>query len=116
MLAISGGGQYVRPNNTRAVRSLLFSLAVLGRKAEAIAATERALAALPIERDWIDGAGLAFVGAQVYAMLGEREKSIAFLERILGRRTFVQPGWVRQDETFESLRGDPRFERLTRTP
>ncbi|CAN5325049.1 serine/threonine-protein kinase [soil metagenome] len=116
MLAIIGGGERIQANNTRAMRSFLFSLAVLGRKAEAIAATERALAALPVERDWIDGAALAFVGAQVYAMLREKERALALLERILGRRTFVQPGWVRVDETFASLRGDPRFERLTRIP
>ena len=106
----------IQPNNTRATRAILFSLALLGRRGEAITATERALTDLPVERDWIDGAMIAFVGAQVYAMFGEKEKALALLERILGRRTFVQPGWVRLDDTFASLRGDPRFERLTSIP
>ena len=34
------------------------------------------------------------------------------LVTLLDRRTFVQSGWVRLDRTFDSLRGDPRFDRL----
>ena len=49
-------------------------------------------------------------------MLGEKQKALALLQRVLGQRTFIQPACVRLDDTFAPLRGDPRFERLAGAP
>ena len=105
-----------RPNQVRDRRARVWALAKLGRKTEAIAAAEEAMRSLPIERDWIDGAMNAYVAAQAFAMVGERERAVDVVEALLGRKTFVQPGWIRLDPAFAVLRGDVRFQRLVAAP
>jgi hypothetical protein len=49
----------------------------------------------------------------VYTILGERDKAIDQLERLLAIPYFLSPQWLRIDPTFASLRGHARFQRLT---
>ena len=57
--------------------------AYLGRKAEAIAAGERAVELMPLSKDAYEGPGFLVSLAEIYARVGEHEKSIALLERLL---------------------------------
>src|SRR5688500_17262351 len=43
---------------------------------------------------------------------GESEKAIDRLERLLKIPYLLSPGWLRIDPTLDSLRGNPRFQKL----
>jgi serine/threonine-protein kinase len=87
-------------------------LAYLGRKAEAIAQGERAVALLPISRDGWNGPYMEHLLARTYLLVGEPDKAIDVLERLLRVPYFLSPGWLKIDPTWAELRGNPRFEKL----
>ena len=88
------------------------ALALLGRKAEAIAAGERAQSLLPIARDALFGPQIQQRLVRIYLIVGEREKALDELEPLLRVPYWLSPGWLRLDSTYGPLRGHPRFERL----
>ena len=88
------------------------ALAYLGRKAEAIAEGERAVALMPISRDAYYGAYIQHQLVRIYLLVGEPEKALDQLEPLLKMPYYLSPGWLRIDPTFAPLRGNPRFERL----
>ena len=87
-------------------------LAYVGRKTEAIAEGERAVALMPISRDNFAGAYLQHQLVRIYVHVGEAEKALDRLEPLLRMPYRLSPGWLRIDPTFAPLRGNPRFERL----
>ena len=88
-------------------------LAYLGRKEEAIAEGQRGVALWPIGRDAVNGPYMAHQLARIYLLTGENEKALDLLEQLLARPYYLSPGWLRIDPTFASLKGNPRFERLS---
>ena len=52
---------------------------------------------------------------QVYLVVGEPEKAVSRLESILKRPGAVTPDYLRINPVFESLRGNPHFDRLVNT-
>ena len=88
------------------------ALAYVGRKAEAIAEGERAVALVPISRDAYGGAYDLHQLVRIYLLAGEPEKALDHLESLLKIPYFLSPGWLRIDPNFASLKGNPRFERL----
>jgi eukaryotic-like serine/threonine-protein kinase len=88
------------------------ALAYLGRKAEAIAEGQRALALVPINRDAYYGAYNQHQLVRIYILVGESEKALDQLEPLLKMPYYLSPGWLRIDPTFAPLKGNPRFERL----
>ncbi len=104
------------PDDTRALHLAAGVYAKLGQRERAIAVAERALALRPREFATLYNVACA------YAQLGEKERALAILEGFskVGQGSF---DWIREDPDFESLHGDPRFERvvehlsdLTRAP
>jgi serine/threonine-protein kinase len=89
------------------------ALAYTGRKAEAIAEGERGVALLPPEKDAVGGPYQVHQLTRIYLLTGEREKALDLLEQLLARPYYLSPGWLRIDPTFASLKGNPRFERLS---
>jgi adenylate cyclase len=79
--------------------------AIIGRREHALDLAARALRARP------DEFGTAYNLACAYAVLGERDKAIEMLERAAAQGG-GNLGWIRQDPDFDSLREDPRFQRL----
>ena len=51
--------------------------------------------------------------ARTYIMMGEPERALDLIEPLLRANYYLTPGWLRVDPTFEPLRGNPRFQRLT---
>jgi tetratricopeptide (TPR) repeat protein len=78
----------------------------------------RAEEARELLRDVPPSPGTYYNMACTYALLGDRENALAFLERELRENHFSsgslmqQQEWARSDPDLESLRGDSRFEAL----
>lgn len=85
--------------------------AYLGQKAEAIAAGQRAVELMPVSKDAYEGPGYLCSLAQIFAWVGESEKSIALIERLLS----MPNGMAKQELEsciWDPLRTDPRFQKL----
>ena len=87
--------------------------AQLGRKEEALRENQAAVDMLPLERDAVYGATIAFRQAEVLLAVGEKERAIKLLSKLatipseeLGYgELLLNPRW-------DGLRGDPRFDQI----
>jgi len=85
--------------------------AYLGRKTEAVAAGQRAVQLMPLSKDAYEGPTFLIVLAEIYARVGEHEKSIALLKRLLA----IPNGPAQAELQFwnwDPLRSEPRFQEL----
>ncbi len=90
------------------------TLAFLGRREDAVREGERGLALMPATGDAYVGPYFQHQIVRIYMILGEKEKALDGLEILLKTPYFVSPGWLRIDPNFDSLRGNPRFEKLAK--
>ncbi|MBA3260208.1 MAG: protein kinase [Gemmatimonadales bacterium] len=102
----------VAPQDAQRRVFLGLALAYLGQKAAAIREGERAVAMLPISRDAFFGPYLQHQLARIYLLVGEPEMALDQLEPLLSFPYPLSPGWLKIDPNFDTLRGNPRFERL----
>ena len=91
----------------------------LGDKAAALALSEQAMAANPIEKDAVDGPIPIEILARVAARMGEPDRAIAALQKLLSipsngalAAAPLTPALLRLDPMFDPLRNDPRFQKL----
>jgi TolB-like protein/Tfp pilus assembly protein PilF len=84
----------------------------LGRKADAIAEGRRARELLPISQDAIDGPIYATNLAVIYAWVGEKDLALEELRLSASIPCGVQYGVLKLSPMWDSLRGDPRFEKI----
>src|SRR5207247_512927 len=71
------------------------ALAVLGRKAEAIARATRGAGFVPLEKDQNSGAYVQHQLIRVYLILGENEKALDLLEQVVKIPYVLTPGYMR---------------------
>jgi TolB-like protein/Tfp pilus assembly protein PilF len=95
----------------------------LGDKAAALALSEQAMAANPIEKDALDGPIPIEILARVAARVGEPDRAITALQKLLSipyngalAAAPLTPALLRLDPMFDPLRNDPRFQKLVASP
>jgi TolB-like protein/class 3 adenylate cyclase/Tfp pilus assembly protein PilF len=109
-----------QPDNFVLLGELALANTGLGDKTAALALVERAMAAMPIEKDAVYGPVPIEIMARVAARLGEPERAIDALQKVLSvpyesalaSNMPLTPALLRLDPMFDPLRNDPRFQKL----
>jgi TolB-like protein/Tfp pilus assembly protein PilF len=109
-----------QPDNYSLLGDLALINTGLGEKVAALSFAERAIAANPVEKDAVRGPVPIEILARVAARTGETDRAIATLERLLvtpydgamAASAPLTPALLRLDPMFDSIRKDPRFEKL----
>jgi tetratricopeptide (TPR) repeat protein len=84
----------------------------LGRKQEALQEGQRAVELAPIAKDSLDGADVLYFYAVICAWVAERDLAIEQLETLAKIPGGVTYGDIRLNPYWDSLRSDPRFEKI----
>ena len=100
------------PNDAKilVMRGLIETM--LGRVEDAVAAGERAAHLLPISADALDGPLISTNLAAIYALVGRRGQALGALETLVRQIGGPTPGTLRVEPQWDSLRDDPRFQKL----
>ena len=113
-----------QPDNYSLIGDLALTNMGLGDKAAAFALSEQAIAVNPIEKDAIVGPVPIDILARVAARMGEPDRAIAALQKLLSipyagplpQNVPLTPSLLRLDPMFDPLRNDPRFQKLIASP
>jgi serine/threonine-protein kinase len=110
-----------QPENSQLIGNLALTNMGLGDKTAALALIDRAMAVNPIEKDALGGGPfLIEMLARVTARMGEHDRAIVAIEKLLSIPYRGNSGWgipltpalLRLDPMFDPLRNDPRFQKL----
>ena len=102
------------PNSPPIAGGLSLVHAFLGEKDAAIKEAERAITLLPSAKDAVDGPSFEEQLAFVEALVGDKNRAISTLQHLLEipYSDCVTPALLRLDPKWDSLRNDPRFQKL----
>jgi len=109
-----------QPENWGLIGDLALTNMGLRDKAAAFAFVEKGMMVVPIEKDALDGPAPIEILARVAAGMGERDRAIAVLQKLLST-PYESPlnsnvpltrALLRLDPMFDPLRNDPRFQKL----
>ena len=113
-----------QPDNFSLMGDLALTNMGLGDQTAAFAFVEKGIAVVPIEKDAIVGPAPIEILARVAANVGEPDRAIAALEKLLSipyagplpENVPLTPALLRLDPMFDRLGKDPRFQRLVAPP
>ena len=113
-----------QPENYQLIGDLALTNMGFGDKAAAFNLIKRAMALIPIEKDRKDGPQPIEILARVAARMGEPDRAIAALQKLLSipyegalaANVPLSPALLRLDPMFDPLRNDPRFQKLVASP
>jgi tetratricopeptide (TPR) repeat protein len=88
------------------------TLAFLGEKDAAVAEAQKASELLPESKDAFGGPEVMEGVAQIYAVLGEKDRAIEVLDGLLSRPSGMTVQSLKLNPIWDPLRNDPRFEDL----
>jgi TolB-like protein/Tfp pilus assembly protein PilF len=110
-----------QPENWVLIGELALTNMGLGNKTAAFAFAEKAIAVNPIEKDSMDGPGSIEILARVSAKMGEPERAVGALQKLLSTpyqsplnaaNVPLTAELLRLDPMFDPLRNNPRFQIL----
>jgi tetratricopeptide (TPR) repeat protein len=101
-----------RPEDGKALMVLAQIDAALGLREESFREGERAVELLPIGKDALLGGTMLSRLASIYARAGDADRAFNLLERVTKIPYGVTYGSLKLEEVWDSLRGDPRFEKV----
>jgi serine/threonine protein kinase/Tfp pilus assembly protein PilF len=109
-----------QPENFVLIGDLALTSMGLGDNAAALTLAERAIAMMPIDKDALTGPRPLDILARVAARIGDPDRSISALQKLLlipyeaplAANPPLTPALLRLDPMFDSLRKDPRFQKL----
>jgi TolB-like protein/class 3 adenylate cyclase/Tfp pilus assembly protein PilF len=111
-----------QPGNVSVVCDLALIDANLGETSAALDLLQRSQAAVPVEKDAVDGPVLLDVSARVAALSGQTNEALAILQRLLTNSYVglpispLTPSLLRSDPTFDRIRKDARFQDIAARP
>jgi eukaryotic-like serine/threonine-protein kinase len=88
------------------------TLAMAGRKDDAVREARLATELEPVEKSPWFGMDMVWNLAQTYMLVGEEDEAIDTLDRILKSPYYITPQWLEVDPTWDSLRKNPKFQKL----
>lgn len=106
-MALKDQGEFAQPLSVLAMID-----AALGNKQEAVAEGQRASQLLPVTQDAITGADILRHLAITYTWCGDKDKALEQLSILSKIPSEVNYGTLRLDPIWDSLRSDPRFEKI----
>ena len=104
-----------RPEDHRIWHALAFAQAGLGDREAALAASDRALALYPVEKDHAGGRDALLLRARLYARIGATDRAVQLIQRLLSEPSPLSPHLVRLEPEWAQVRRDPRIRRLLET-
>jgi TolB-like protein/Tfp pilus assembly protein PilF len=84
----------------------------LGEKDAALAEAQRAMQLRPESKDAFEGPAVTASVAEIYAILGDKDKAIQLLDGLMNRPSEVTVNTLKLNPAWDPLRKDPRFQAL----
>jgi TolB-like protein/class 3 adenylate cyclase/Tfp pilus assembly protein PilF len=101
-----------QPDYAEALCALGVIDAALGNKQNAISEGERAVELLPVSKNAIEGPLVIKYLGLIYAWTGEKNDAFTRLDTVVHLPSYLSYGQLRLHPIWDSLRGDPRFEKI----